>query len=92
MNTYDNNNSGSLFKNDRKQTPNQPDYTGTAIIEGKALRVSAWVKTSRDGTKKFLSLAFNEPTQAYVQQPANAPAPAPRPAAQDDMPEELMPF
>ena len=66
-NTYDNNNSGSLFRNDRKNAPNQPDYTGNAIIDGKAKKVSAWIKTSRDGTKKFLSLSFNDPQPAPQQ-------------------------
>ena len=62
------NNNGSLFKNDRKQNDRQPDLTGTAIINGKTWRVSAWKKTSRDGSKTFLSLEFNEPTQAYAPQ------------------------
>lgn len=89
---YDNNNSGSLFRNERKNATNQPDYTGTAIIDGKTLRVSAWLKTSRDGSKKFLSLSFNEPTQAYTQTPQqSAPAPSPKrasaiPAEDPDLP------
>ena len=65
------NNNGSLFKNDRKQNDRQPDLTGTAIINGKTWRISAWKKTSRDGSKTFLSLEFNEPTQAYA--PQNTP-------------------
>lgn len=70
-------NSGSLFKNTKKNAPNQPDYEGNALIGGKTYRIAAWLKTSKNGTK-YMSLAFNEPQP--VQQTAPAPAPTPRPA------------
>lgn len=50
-------NSGSLFKNDRKEKENQPDYTGESMIAGKMYRVSAWLKTSQSG-KKFFSFSY----------------------------------
>lgn len=37
-------NSGSLFKNDKKTDPKHPDYKGDAIIEGQSVWVSAWIK------------------------------------------------
>lgn len=70
-------NSGSLFRNEKKNAPNQPDYEGNALIGGKTYRIAAWLKTSKNGTK-YMSLAFNEPQP--VQQTAPAPAPTPRPA------------
>ena len=68
-------NSGSLFRNEKKNAPNQPDYEGNALVGGKTYRIAAWIKTSKNGTK-YMSLAFNEP---QVQQ--TAPSPAPRPVA-----------
>lgn len=53
------NNSGALFKNDKKQTEKQPDYTGNAVVNGFPMRVSAWLKKSQKGTT-FMSLAFSE--------------------------------
>lgn len=53
-------NSGTLFVNDRKEKANHPDYTGTALIDGKELRISGWKKVSPDG-KARLSLSFQEP-------------------------------
>lgn len=77
-----NNNTGSLFKNDRKQNERHPDYTGSAFINGKSMRISAWVKTAKSGAK-YMSLAFDEPQpvqQPPTPAPRQAPAPAPRPA------------
>lgn len=84
-------NSGSLFRNEKKNAPNQPDYEGNALIGGKTYRIAAWIKDAKSG-RKYLSLAFNEPLPpqggGYAPQPA-APAPqyqpntqyAPRPVA-----------
>ena len=52
--------SGTLFKNTRKtEGSNQPDYQGDAMIRGKKLRISAWIKQGSKGS--FMSLAFQEP-------------------------------
>ena len=55
---YDKNNNGALFKNDRKESDNHPDYKGDAIVEGVPVWISAWVKESKGGVK-YMSLAFN---------------------------------
>lgn len=52
-----NDNSGSLFKNDRKTESNHPDYTGTAKIGGVEFWMSAWLKEANSG-KKFMSFSF----------------------------------
>lgn len=54
---YDNNNSGALFINDRKEKSSHPDFKGSAEIDGVEYWVSAWKKESQGG-KKFISLAF----------------------------------
>lgn len=51
-------NSGSLFKNDRKDKDTHPDYTGNGMIDGREYWFSAWIKKDRNG-KSFMSLAFN---------------------------------
>ena len=55
-------NSGSLFKNSRKEKDNHPDYTGNCMVNGKEMRISAWLKEGKSG--KFFSFAFSEPYQA----------------------------
>ena len=51
-----NDNSGALFKNDRKDSPKQPDYKGSAQIDGRDYWLSAWIKQGKQ--QKFMSLAF----------------------------------
>ena len=55
---YDNNLSGALFKNQKKQTDKHPDYNGSCEIEGTEYWVSAWVNKSSKGVS-YMSLKFN---------------------------------
>jgi uncharacterized protein (DUF736 family) len=57
MMEYDNNNRGSLFKNDRKDDAKFPDYKGSINVEGIDYWLSAWIKVSKDG-QKFMSLSI----------------------------------
>jgi hypothetical protein len=50
-------NSGNLFRNDKREKENQPNATGRAKIDGKEYFVSAWTKEDRNGNK-FQSLSF----------------------------------
>ena len=60
-------NSASLFKEEEKTNENGPDYTGDGLIEGKKLRLAAWINEAKSG-KKYLSIQFSEPRER--QQPA----------------------
>ena len=64
---YDNNNSGIISKNDRKEQPNHPDYKGSAEVSGTKFWISAWIKERKDGSGKFLSLSFTEQDQQKTQ-------------------------
>ena len=79
--------SGQVFVNDRKQSDNQPDRKGKAMIDGKMYWVSGWIKQGNNGP--WLSLAFtlmeeqgnNAPPQQQApqrQQQRQAPPPARR--------------
>jgi uncharacterized protein (DUF736 family) len=50
-------NSGVLFRNDRKQSDNSPDYTGSLNVGGVEHFINGWIKTGKSGTK-FMSLAI----------------------------------
>jgi hypothetical protein len=49
-------NSGTLFKNEKREKDTHPHATGSALIEGVEYWVSAWTKEGKNG--KFQSLAF----------------------------------
>lgn len=51
---------GVLFINTQKQSEKSPDYSGSIKINGKDVKISGWIKTSKLGTK-YISLAVNKP-------------------------------
>ena len=70
---YDNNLTGALFKNDRKQTDQHPDYKGSVEVDGKHFWVSAWIKKSKKGvTFMSLNLTPKDEQPASVSSPAAA--------------------
>ena len=54
-------NYGSLFKNDKKEKENQPDYTGKVNVEGALYSIAGWKKVS-EARNTFLSLKISDVT------------------------------
>jgi uncharacterized protein (DUF736 family) len=54
------NNSGAIFKNDKKTSENHPDYKGKVNVNGKDMEVALWLRESKAGMKYF-SASFSEP-------------------------------
>lgn len=63
-------NSGVLFKNDKKEQEKHPDYKGSIMVDGTEYWLSAWIKDGKSG--KFMGLAVS-PKDA--QPPASKPVP-----------------
>ncbi len=61
---------GSLFKNERKETDTHPDYKGSAKLNGVDHWLDAWINTANDGSK-YMSLKIKpkesrgEPRKGY---------------------------
>lgn len=62
-------NSGSLFKNERKEKDTHADYRGECLIDGVPYYMDAWLKTAESG-RKWMSFSFK---------PKEAPKPAKQP-------------
>jgi len=58
----------TLFKNN-KTTNNAPEYTGEIMVNGKKMRLAAWVKEGKSG--KFFSGKMSEPLQPSSQHQEN---------------------
>jgi hypothetical protein len=61
-------NSGVLFKNDRKESEKHPDYKGYLTVNNQEFWLSAWIKEGKTG--KYMGLAIS-PKEDY--QPKQAP-------------------
>jgi hypothetical protein len=68
-------NSGSLFRNEKREKDTHPHATGTVMVGGVEYWISAWTKDSAKG--KFQSLAFKP------KEPPAAPKPQTTSFAED---------
>ena len=83
MTDYDNNMTGIVSRNDRKEKDTHPDIKGQCEIDNVEYWISGWKRERKDGTGIFYSLKFTPKDEA--------PKSAPKPAAKD-LPEDDIPF
>ncbi len=57
-------NSASLFKNDKGGNDKRPDYRGNGMVNGKLVKLAAWVQTAQKSGEKYLAIKFEEPQAA----------------------------
>ncbi len=81
-------NSGSLFKNEKKEKDTHPDYTGNGMIDGREYWFSAWIKTGKNGSK-FMSLAFKPKDFAQAEKKADPISSGPGHVRRSDMDDDV---
>ena len=65
--------SGSLFKNDKRDKDTHPHAKGSALIDGVEFWVDAWTNTDKNGNK-YQSLKFKRKDTQAAGNSWNAPA------------------
>ena len=65
-------NSGSMFKNDRKASDKHADMNGSAMIEGQEYWVNAWRKVDKNGNPWY-SFSFKKKEPRQDATPSRAP-------------------
>lgn len=63
-------NTGTLGRNKRQESENQPTHSGSCIVQGRAYWISAYVNKNRTTGEKFFKLYFKPQTGSA--QPADA--------------------
>jgi hypothetical protein len=86
---YDNRNRGSIWKNERKENENHPDFTGSYTDEnGREFWVSAW-KRKPDASEKAPALSFSLKPK---EQQRGFTKPESGPRRRDELDDEVIPF
>lgn len=75
-------NTGSLFKNDKRETDSHPNAKGSALIDGVEYWVSAWTNDGNQG--KYQSLKFSRKDENKTSRKEYSEPPADEP--NDDLP------
>jgi hypothetical protein len=87
---YETNMRGVLFKNTEKRDGKRdPDYRGNVEIDRVQYWVDAWINSSKDGTKKFMSLSFKPKQAAEYEGASRNPSPKTQPSREFD---DAIPF
>ncbi len=61
-------NSGVLFKNDRKESDKHPDFTGHLDVDGKSYWLSGWKNTGQKGEYTSLKVKLKDPIPSEAKQ------------------------
>jgi hypothetical protein len=60
-------NSGVLFKSDKRDNERAPHYKGNITVDGKDYWISAWIKEGKSG--KFMGLAVSPKDESPLRAP-----------------------
>ena len=68
---FDNSNRGALFREEKKKTDSDPDYSGTINVNAADFWLKGWIKTATKTGKKFLSLSVRPKSESRPENELN---------------------
>jgi hypothetical protein len=75
MSNFDNNNRGSIWKNEDRKSETHPQFKGSAEVNGVEYWVSGWLRKADANPKApAMSFSFQAKEQQSAPKPAQAPA------------------
>lgn len=77
MQEYDNELSGALFRNDKKEKETDRDFQGEVTVEGKEYWISSWINESAKG-RKYFKLSLSPKDEKPKSRDAAPAKPAPK--------------
>jgi hypothetical protein len=89
MTEYSNENRGSIWKNEKKETDKHPDFTGSLNVDGTDYWVSAW-KRKEGASDKAPALSFSVKKKDGKAPPTRSGS-KPTQSGRDDM-DDMIPF
>lgn len=66
---------GTIFKNDRKEKDNHPDWKGVAMLDGRMVEIALWTRDGKRG--EFYSVGIGHARERQAPQPAREAPPGP---------------
>ena len=75
MSNYDNNNRGSIWKNEDRKSETHPQFKGSAEVNGVEYWVSGWLRKA-DANPKAPAMSFSFQAKEQQSAPKTAQAPA----------------
>ena len=91
MAEYSNENRGSIWKNEKKETDNHPDFTGSLNVDGTDYWVSAW-KRKEGASDKAPALSFSVKKKDGKAPPSRKPEMGSAPAGKANVYDDEIPF
>ena len=70
---YDNELKGVLFKNDEKDGDTDPDYKGSATVDGTEYWLNAWINEAKESGAKYMRITYKaKETKRVEKEPTKA--------------------
>jgi len=83
---FDNTNTIAIYKSDKGDNPNRPDWGGVVNCEGKEYKIALWIREAKNNTK---TLKVGDKFLSGQIQPKEEPKNQPQAQTMDDLKDDI---